>query len=74
MSEKEIYIVETKGLEDLDVPEKMHRLKQWVEDINKVQSDVKYDFIFVDEEGFKKYNPKTFKELITSFRKYKDEE
>jgi hypothetical protein len=52
----------------------MHRLKQWVEDINKVQSDVEYDFIFVDEEGFKKYNPKTFKELITSFRKYKDEE
>ena len=73
-SPKEIYIIETKGLVDLDVPEKMHRLKQWVEDINKIQSEVKYDFIFVDDEGFKKYNPKTFKELIDGFKKYKDEE
>ena len=52
----------------------MHRLKQWVEDINKIQNDVKYDFIFVDDEGFKKYNPQTFKELVDGFRKYKDEE
>jgi type III restriction enzyme len=67
----EIYIVETKGLEDLDVPEKMHRLKQWIEDINKAQSNARFDFIFVDEEGFGKYKPKTFADLITNFRKYK---
>lgn len=73
-SEKEICVVETKGLEDLDVPEKMHRLIQWVEDVNKVQNDVKYDFVFVDEEGFKKYSPKTFEELVKNFRRYKDEE
>ncbi len=66
----EIYIVETKGLEDLDVPEKMHRLKQWIEDINKAQSNARFDFIFVDEEGFGKYKPKTFADLITNFRKY----
>ena len=34
-------IVETKGLEDMDVPLKMQRLHQWCEDVNRVQSDVK---------------------------------
>ena len=53
-----IAVVETKGLEDLDVPEKMKRLKQWIDDINRVQSDVKYDFVYVNEDGFDKYNPK----------------
>jgi type III restriction enzyme len=70
----EIFIIETKGLEDLDVPEKMHRLKQWVEDINKVQNDVTFDFIFVDEDGFKQYKPQNFGQLIDSFRKYKDDQ
>ncbi|HQR06473.1 MAG TPA: DEAD/DEAH box helicase family protein [Gemmatales bacterium] len=68
---KEVYIVETKGLEDLDVPLKMARLKQWCDDINQVQSKVKYDFIFVDHEGFGKYRPKTFEALVKGFREYK---
>jgi len=45
----ESFIIETKGLEDLDVPLKMMRLRHWCDDINSVQSDVTYDFIFVDE-------------------------
>jgi type III restriction enzyme len=65
-------IVETKGQEDLDVPQKMARLKQWCSDINRVQSEVAYDFVFVDEESFKKYNPKNFGQLIDGFREYKD--
>jgi type III restriction enzyme len=72
VSEREIFIVETKGLEDLDVPLKMARLKQWCEDINKAQNDVRYDFVFVDEEAFKKYRPGTFAALVKSFREYKD--
>ena len=57
LSDKRIVIVETKGLEDLDVPLKMARLRQWCEDINRVQTEVEYDFVYVDEEGFKKYKP-----------------
>jgi type III restriction enzyme len=72
VSEKEIYIVETKGLEDLDVPLKVERLKQWCEDVNKTESEVNYDFVYVDEESFIKYNPKTFKSLVDSFREYKN--
>ncbi len=71
-SEKEIYIVETKGLEDLDVPLKIERLKQWCEDINAIQSDITYDFIFVDEESLKAYRPKNFEGLIKGFTKYKE--
>ncbi|MDI6687833.1 MAG: DEAD/DEAH box helicase family protein [Desulfobacterales bacterium] len=71
-SAKEVFIVETKGLEDLDVPLKMERLKQWCVDINKAQSSIKYDYIFVDEEGFEKFKPKNFEELIRNFTKYRD--
>lgn len=72
VTNKKIVIVETKGLEDLDVPLKLARLKQWCEDINRIQSDVVYDFVFVDEQSFKKFSPKTFKDVLSGFREYKD--
>ncbi len=71
-NEKEVFIIETKGREDLDVPLKMHRLKQWCEDLNKSQKKAKYNFIYVDEESFDKYNPKTFEELEKNFMEYKN--
>ena len=71
LSAKRIFIVETKGLEDLDVPLKMQRLLQWCEDINRVQADVEYDFVFVDQDGFEKYKPVSFKQLVDVFRDYK---
>jgi len=69
---KHIFIIETKGQEELDVPLKMERLKQWCADVNAQQSDVVYDFVYVDQEGFDKYLPKNFVQLITNFRDYKD--
>lgn len=71
LADKRIVIVETKGLEDLDVPPKMERLRQWCEDINRVQSDVVYDFVYVDQESFEKFAPKSFKQLMDGFREYK---
>jgi len=71
-SKKEIFIIETKGLEDLDVPLKMERLNQWCIDINKIQPNIKYDYVFVDEESFSQYRPKSFRELIAGFREYKE--
>ena len=67
-----VVVVETKGQKDLDVPCKTKRLRQWCEDVNTTQLDVEYDFVYVDEEGFKKYAPKTFASLLAAFRKYKD--
>jgi type III restriction enzyme len=71
VSSKEIFIVETKGQVDVDVPLKMARLKQWCEDINRVQSKVEYGFVYVDQAGFEKYKPTTFKQLVATFREYK---
>jgi len=71
LSEKQIVIVETKGQEDLDVPLKMARLQQWCEDINRLQTDVEYDFVYVDEESFEKFKPTSFRQLREAFKEYK---
>lgn len=72
LSDGRIVVVETKGQEDLDVPLKTHRLRQWCEDINATQADVAYDFVYVDQEGFEKYAPKSFSSLLSGFCEYKD--
>ena len=72
VSARLIVIVEVKGREDLDVPLKLARLRQWCEDMNRVQSAVRYDFIYVDEESFERYHPATFGALLEGFREYKD--
>ena len=66
---KKIYVVETKGREDLDDPLKIERLKQWCEDINKAQNIVNYQMLYVKQEEFEKYKPKNFSELIKIFTK-----
>jgi len=71
LSDKRIVIVETKGQEDLGVPLKMARLRQWCEDINRVQTDVEYDFVYVDEESFEKFNPTSFRQLLEGFMEFK---
>ena len=71
-TDQEIYIVETKGQADLDVPLKTERLKQWCHDLNRIQNEVSYDFVYVDEENFNKYKPKSFVELVKSFVAYKE--
>jgi type III restriction enzyme len=71
LSAKEIFIVETKGQEDLEVSLKMKRLRQWCEDINRTQGSVKYDFVYVDQESFEKYKPKSFRQLIAGFKEFK---
>jgi len=71
-SDRRIVVVETKGREDFDVPLKMARLRQWCEDINRMQNDVKYDYVFVDEGSFEKYKPASFKQLMENFREYKE--
>ena len=72
LSDGQVVIVETKGLEDRDVPLKMERLRQWCEDIGRVQKNVAYDFVYVDGESFGKYRPTSFRQLLDTFREYKE--
>src|ERR1700722_3168069 len=71
LADRRIVIVETKGLVDEDVPQKMERLKQWCADVNSKKTGVTYDFVYVDEESFKRYKPTKFAELLSSFKQYK---
>ena len=71
LTDGSVIIAETKGREDLDVEPKTRRLAQWCEDINTVQSDVIYDFVYVDEDSFREYPPRTFHQLLEAFTEYK---
>ena len=65
-----VFVVETKGREDLDVPLKMKRLRQWCEDVTAAQQITTFDFVYIDEESFQRYNPSSFAQLVESFREY----
>jgi len=69
VSEKEVYIVETKGREDLDDMEKIKRLYQWCDDINSAQKKVKFTALYVKQEDYEKYKPLNFIELVKNFSK-----
>jgi type III restriction enzyme len=67
IDEKTVYIVETKGREDLDDIEKIKRLSQWCEDANRQQHRIAYHMLYVKQEKWEKYRPKDFKELIKNY-------
>ena len=55
----------------MDLPLKMQRLRRWCEDVNLAQSAARFDFVYVDEESFKKYGPTFFEKLLDGFKDYK---
>ena len=73
LSDDRIVVVEAKGREDIDVPIIMQRLNRRCEDINKLQTGISCDFVFVNQESFEKYIPHSFQSLLKGFREYKYE-
>jgi len=71
LADGRVFVVEVKGREDLDVPLKMERLRQWCEDISRIEAGTTYGFVYVDEESFNRFKPTSFRQLIDSFREYK---
>jgi type III restriction enzyme len=71
LTDGRVIVVETKGKEDVDVSRKTQRLRQWCKDVNAMQPDTEYDFVYVDEAGFKKYAPKSLAALLSAFREFK---
>ena len=73
-----VWIVETKGREELDVPQKMARLKQWCADATEAskaeakpgQASAKFGFVYVDQAGFEAHPPKSFAGLVAAFGEY----
>ncbi|MCE9661514.1 MAG: DEAD/DEAH box helicase family protein [Burkholderiales bacterium] len=69
----DIWIIETKGREELDLPRKMARLEQWCTDATMASLAMggpAYRFIYVDQEGFERHPPASLAELATMFREY----
>ena len=68
-----VWIVETKGREELDLPQKMNRLRQWCEDAtsaSQAEGGPAYRFVYVDQPGFERNPPKDFKGLVAAFREF----
>ena len=70
-----VWIVETKGREELDLPQKMARLSQWCEDATEAAKDdggPAYHFVYVDQQGFEQHKPSSFAGLVSAFREYQE--
>ncbi len=65
-----LYIVETKGLEDIEVMHKWNRLVQWCSDINGVKNGESVSPLFVKEEDFAKYKPALFAEAVVLYQNH----
>ena len=71
----DVWIVETKGREEIDLPQKMARLRQWCEDATEAKKDdggPAYHYIYVDQESFEQHRPSSFAGLTSAFREYQE--
>ena len=65
-----VWIVETKGRQELDLPNKMARLKAWCEDATAADAGRVYRFVYVDQEGYERNPPTTFAGLVAAFKDF----
>jgi len=66
-TEGDIWVIETKGREDLDDPRKWDRLKAWCEDASRAAPPTTYRALFVRQEAWDTLNPRNFRELREGF-------
>ena len=69
LSNKEFFVIETKGLENLDDSRKINRLKTWCEDATKITNNV-WKCLYIRQSKWDKLRitPKTFSEIIDIFQ------
>lgn len=68
-----VWLVETKGREELDLRQKMARLKQWCADATAASvsgGGTSYRFVYVDQASFEKFKPTTLAALAASFTEF----
>jgi type III restriction enzyme len=68
-----VWVVETKGRVELDLPQKMSRLRQWCTDAtsaSQAEGGPAYRFVYVDQQGYERNPPKIFAGLAASFTEY----
>jgi type III restriction enzyme len=64
-----MWIVETKGPEDIDDPRKIERLKIWCEDATETTGKI-WNYLYVKQENWDqiKITPNSFREIIKIFK------
>ena len=74
-----VWIVETKGREELDLPQKMRRLRLWCQvaaEASKAEGGdaggTTYGFVYVDQDSFEQHQPTAFAGLVSAFREYQE--
>lgn len=68
-----VWIIETKGRAELDLPQKMARLKLWCSDAtaaSQAANGPRYRFVYVDQGGFERNPPTSFAALVAGFVEY----
>jgi type III restriction enzyme len=68
-----VWIIETKGREEIDLPQKMARLKLWCADATTASAadgGPGFRFLYVDQTSFEKHTPDSFAALASSFTEY----
>jgi type III restriction enzyme len=74
-TDETVWIVETKGRAELDLPQKMARLRQWCQDLtqaSQAEGGPVYRFVYVDQQGYERNPPLTFASLVTGFTEYQE--
>ena len=66
-SKNKVYIIETKGQADLNVPLKYQRLVNWCKKVNQLQ-EIQYIPLYIEQTKYKKYKASNFKEIIEIFK------
>ncbi len=70
-----VWLVETKGRAELDLPQKMRRLRQWCADATEAsvaEAGRRFSFVFVDQDGFEQHPPSSFAGLVGAFREFQE--
>lgn len=70
-----VWVIETKGREELDLPRKMTRLRQWCQDATEAYQAAggpRYRFVYVDQAGFDAHKPTSFAALVSSFTQFQE--
>jgi len=66
-TEEEIWIIETKGREDLDDPAKWERLQQWCADATTHDGARSFRALFVRQEDWEAHRAATFTQLVSTY-------
>ena len=68
-TENIVWVIETKGREDLDDPLKWERLKQWCRDASIHDEEGRaFSPLFVRKEDWERYQPALFQDLVAAHR------